>query len=201
MSANAGQTLEPPEPWGRCHPLRAGIPPREPKRSLVRSSQPRMRQAERPQIPSVLNLPSLPRAPPDPSAQTSRSPHKTLLTQCPPLLSLPSRHHLAHCHRRALHAARGAAATPTTCCQPGRRPPPAPTPGRAAFFPPARAPRPPAPALAHFAPRRPQAASRRGLPGAVGRCRQPRGPVGGRVGRPPSWGEPRAATEAGGEPA
>lgn len=131
-----------------------------------------------------------PQAPPDPSAQTSRSPHKTLPRVRLRFLSLPG-----------ITSQTATAAHSMTRRQQQRRPPPAARPdvdlrrrprpvARRSSRP--RAPRPahrPA-ALAHFAPRRPQAANRRGLPRAVGRCGEPRGPVGGRavgLGRTRGW--------------
>lgn len=141
-----------------------------------------------------------PQAPPDPSPQTLRLAHETLLRGSLSAFS-PPWHHLAYCHGRPFHGAGATAATPTTCCPLGRRPPPAPTPGSAEFFPPARAHARPAPwptARAHFTPHHPQAASSQGLPGAVGRCPEPRGLwADGWAGRRAEESL-RAATEAGG---
>lgn len=164
--------------------------------------QHRAGQADCHRILSFPNLPSPPQATPAPSAPTSRSPHRArLLIERPSRLSLPSRHHLAHGHGRALHSAPGAPATPTRPpgCQPRLRRPPAHTPGRATPSLPARARvcpahRPGAPA--HSAPPRPRAAGT-----CLERWRLPaaRRPVGGRVGEPRGWGEPRGGAEAGGE--
>lgn len=73
-SANAWQTLQPPGPRfsglssGASRQLRACS-----KRSLICSPQPRVRPAG---FHRITSFP--PQAPPDPSAQTSRAPHKTL---------------------------------------------------------------------------------------------------------------------------